>query len=619
VVVQLEWQQAVAFNDRAFQLRLPLVVGPRYNPKPIVQTVELGGEGGWGSLLDPVPDRDRISPPVLDPREHGPVNPVTVTVRLNAGFEIGEVKSYHHEIDVDEAYGQVHGRIVRLKAGSAPADKDFELTWAPNSGDVPSVGLFRESVDGEDYVLAFVVPPVGQDAADGKPGSDEAAETPIAREIVFVVDDSGSMGGLSIRQARAGLIFGLDRLKPSDTFNIIRFNNAFSQLFPRTVPASPGNVRKAKAFVGALSADGGTEMTGPMAAALRDLTGATQSASSQVRQVVFLTDGAIGNERQLLELIGAKLGRSRLFMVGIGSAPNSYLMTRAAEIGRGTFTHIGSADQVATRMRETFEKLENPVVTNLTARFGTASADALPGLIPDVYRGEPVVVAAKVGRLEGDLTVEGSIGEQPWRASMPLTSAATATGISKVWARRKIRDAEVAMRLGRIQREDGDTRILELALAHSLVSRLTSLVAVESDISRPEGEALSRADVPLNLPAGWDFEKVFGTGAERGQERDQRADAAIPRSEESAAAPQESRDGVAMPAAAARVQKAQFASVAAAAKPRNQAQILAVQQHGQHLPQTATDAELRIAFGLTLLVLAWLAACRRRARRIELR
>ena len=117
-----------------------------------------------------------------------------------------------------------------------------------------------------------------------------------------------------------------------------------------------------------------------------------------VRQVVFLTDGAIGNEQQLFETINALRGRSRIFMVGIGSAPNTYLMTRAAELGRGTFTHIGSVEQVEERMRGLFSKLENPAVTNLTAKFSDSHADMTPAAIPDVYRDEPLVLAAKLDK-----------------------------------------------------------------------------------------------------------------------------------------------------------------------------------------------------------------------------
>ena len=139
-------------------------------------------------------------------------------------------------------------------------------------------------------------------------------------------------------------------------------------------------------------------MVPAMRAALTD--NATAEAD-YVRQVVFLTDGAIGNEQQLFDTITAMRGRSRVFMVGIGSAPNTFLMTRAAELGRGTFTHIGSVEQVEERMRGLFAKLENPAVTDLTAKFSDANADMTPAAIPDLYRDEPLVLAAKLDQLDG--------------------------------------------------------------------------------------------------------------------------------------------------------------------------------------------------------------------------
>ena len=159
VVVQIEYQETVALSDATFSLRLPLVVGPRYSPKPIVQTVDFGGngQGGWGTLVDPVPDRERLESPVLDPRTHAPVNPTTITVHLNAGFALGEVKSDHHQVTITED-GEA-SRTITLADGAVPADRDFELTWKPVASGAPAVGLFRETVDGEDYVLAVVTPP----------------------------------------------------------------------------------------------------------------------------------------------------------------------------------------------------------------------------------------------------------------------------------------------------------------------------------------------------------------------------------------------------------------------------------------------------------------------------
>jgi Ca-activated chloride channel family protein len=571
VVVQIEYQEPVRNHGDVFSLRVPLVVGPRYNPKPVVQTVDFAPGGrGWGQMQDPVPDRDRISPPVLDPRENAPVNPVSLTVRLAAGFKLGEVKSHHHPVKIDSTSDDAS--VVTLSEGPIPADRDFELTWKPAEGSAPSVGLFRERLGDSDYLLAFVTPPA----------LPQATQERRPREIVFVIDNSGSMGGTSMVQAKASLIYALGRLSPEDRFNIVRFDHTMERLFPDTVPADASHIGRATAFVGALQAQGGTEMVPAMKAALADARG---SDSKYLRQVVFLTDGAIGNEQQLFETITASRGRSRVFMVGIGSAPNSFLMTRAAELGRGTFTHIGSAEQVEERMRGVFEKLESPVATNLSAAFSEQGADATPAALPDLYRGEPLVLAAKLGALSGTLEVKGMIGDRPWIVTLPVANAADGKGLSKLWARRKIADAEVARSTRTTTPQEADMRILALALQHGLVTRLTSLVAVDRTPSRPEGARLTRADVPLNLPAGWDFDKVFG-----------RRVAPAPD-----AAPIETQPTERQPAEQRRAERTQVASARPTVARAPAPQPVATGPQTVRLPQTATDAELRFWLGLMLL------------------
>jgi Ca-activated chloride channel family protein len=496
VVVQIEYQEPVHRSGNVSSLRVPLVVAPRYNPSPVVQTVDFKDGGGWGQAAnDPVPDRDRITPPVLDPRAAPPTNPVAITVHLNAGFPLGEVKSEHHAVNVETPAADA--RVIRLDSKVTPADRDFELTWTPAAANAPSVGLFREHVGDADYMLALVTPPLLADAQ----------KAALPREIVFVIDNSGSMGGTSIMQAKASLLFALGRLKPQDRFNVIRFDHTMEAVFSDTVAADAANIDRATRFVSAIQASGGTEMVPPMKAALTDRRGDT---SQYLRQVVFLTDGEIGNEQELFETIAAMRGRSRVFMVGIGSAPNSFLMTRASEIGRGTYTHIGSVDQVQERMRELTEKLESPAVTGLTVSHSGGAIDATPAPLPDLYRGEPVVIAARLGAPDGTLEIKGMIGDRPWTVTLPVAKAAEGLGLSKLWARRKITDAEMARRHDHSMAPEADKRILALALEHHLVSRLTSLVAVDATPSRPEGARLARAELPLNLPAGWEFDKVFG-------------------------------------------------------------------------------------------------------------
>ncbi|MGD9925203.1 MAG: marine proteobacterial sortase target protein, partial [Pseudorhodoplanes sp.] len=614
VLVQLEYQAPVKQSAGTFSLRIPLVVGPRYNPKPIVQTVDFGSGGqeansGWGRTADPVPDRDRIEPPVLDPRLHAPVNPVQITVRLQAGFPLAQVKSHHHNVNAEIVSPDL--QIIKLADGPLPADRDFELTWGTAASAAPSVGLFRERVGNDDYLLAFVTPP-----------KTEQQQQP-ARESIFVIDNSGSMAGTSIVQAKASLLYALDRLKPADRFNVIRFDNTHDMLFSDSVPASADNIERAKAFVSALEARGGTEMVAAMRAALTDSRAADADA---LRQVVFLTDGAIGNEQQLFETLAGMRGRSRVFMVGIGSAPNSFLMTRAAEIGRGTFTHIGSADQVAQRMRALFDKLESPAVTNLTVAFSNAQADITPDLVPDLYRGEPLVLAAKLSALDGTMEIRGHIGDRPWTVSLPIAKAAEGKGLSKLWARRKIADAEVAKTLRKVTPEETDKRILALGLEHQLVTRLTSLVAVDNTPSRPDGAKLSRANLPLNLPAGWDFDKVFGERPKppslpRPEERVQTA----PLPDRAEASDPQDMAQLALAGRNHRYHKPHTRSASVtplryAAAPAPNAAPLAVVSRAPVatsvvLPRTSTDAELRMIAGFLLFFigLVVLAALRWRA------
>jgi Ca-activated chloride channel family protein len=568
VLVQIEYQEPVQQTGNEFSLRVPMVVGPRYNPAPIVQSVDFRAGNGWGaSHADPVPDRDRISPPVLDPAHNAPINPTQITVHLQAGFPLGEVKSHHHAVTIESPDATT--RLIKLGEGPVPADRDFELTWKPAAETAPSVGLFREHVGNADYLLAFVTPP----------SVEQAQQKPLPREVVFVIDNSGSMGGTSIVQAKASLLYALSRLQPNDRFNVIRFDDTMDVLFPASVPADTEHLGQAAAFVSALQAAGGTEMVPAMRAALTDTAHekmnhdkTDQDEADHVRQVVFLTDGAIGNEQQLFETITAMRGRSRVFMVGIGSAPNTYLMTRASELGRGAFTHIGSVDQVEERMRGLFSRLENPAVTGLTSKFSDAAADMTPAVIPDLYRDEPLVLAAKLDKLAGSVEVRGRIGDRPWSVTLPLANAAEGKGLSKLWARRKIGDAEVARTTRQMSPEDADKTILALALEHQLVTRLTSLVAVDQTPSRPDGEPLKLAALPINLPAGWDFEKVFG----------ERPKLPAPPTERRADA-----DG--------RIQVASLKRPLPVAAPATIT-----------LPRTATDAELSMILGAMLLAFSLL-------------
>ena len=493
IVIQMEYQEAVQRSGDAFQLRVPLVMGPRYTPPghDTASGADLASTGG-GMASDAPPE-----PPVLDPAHHGPVNPVSLTLTLQPGYAPATVDSPYHAISAESP--DANTRVIHFRDGTVPANRDFVLNWTASPAAIASATGFIEQVGTERYLLAQVNPP------------EPKAVTPrTPREVVFVIDNSGSMGGTSMTQAKASLIYALGRLKPEDRFNVIRFDDSMDILFGDAVQATPDKVQEAKTFVGNLEAGGGTEMIPPLKAALVDRNAGDPSF---LRQVIFLTDGDIGNEEEFFRLIGGRAGRSRIFMVGIGSAPNSHLMTRAAELGRGSFTHIGSGAEVEDGMRGLLARIEAPVATGLAASLN-GTAELTPNPMPDLFKGEPLTLLAKLDAKADHLTVSGVSNDQPWSLALDLRQARQGQGIGKLWARRGIADAEVAGELGQITGDEADRRILALALAHHLVSRVTSLVAVEAARTRPADAPLSRAEVPLNLPYGWEFDQVFGPQGE---------------------------------------------------------------------------------------------------------
>jgi len=554
IVVQIEYQQTAHRDGDTFSLRFPMVVAPRYTPKEAdPRFVDFTpGESGWGEVLPPEPKDTLEQPPVLHP-EAGKVNPVSLKVSLDAGFPLGEVKSPHHDVTIGR--GGKNAATIALKKELVPADKDFELTWKPAAAKAPTAALFRERVGNEDYLLIMLTPPSGDVQPEAKP-----------REAVFVIDNSGSMSGPSMDQAKESLLWALDRLKPGDTFNVIRFDDTLTVLFPDAVPAHGENLAVAKKFVKSLEANGGTEMLPALRAALTDRH---SHDTDRVRQVVFLTDGAITNERELFSEITTNLGRSRLFTVGIGSAPNSYFMTRASEAGRGTFTHIGNEQQVVERMSELFEKLGSPVMTNITATWPDGlTTESWPNPVPDLYKGEPVVLSARMPQAKGTLILRGDVAGEPWEVRMAVGKGEARAGIGKLWARRKIEQLEADARIAG-NWEKNDSSILKVALEHHLVSRMTSLVAVDVTPSRPDGEKLTAKDMPVNLPEGWDYDKVFG---------------------EQAVSP--------MQRAALQKGSAQYAAVLAAPAPATS------RVAGMALPQTSTDAPALIHSGIIALLLS---------------
>ncbi|MEJ2533687.1 MAG: marine proteobacterial sortase target protein [Halioglobus sp.] len=412
ITVRLEYVQEVAFIEGEFSLRFPMTLTPRYMPgSPVTApvgeaaTLSVNPYLGWARATDRVPDADAISP-LQHPgpgSDGAPLNPVAITATLDAGMPLARVASPYHDIAMERRGGVYE---IGLAGGASEMDRDFVLTWQPVTGAAPAAALFTEEVGGEYFGLLMVVPPRAEPAAVAP------------REIVFVVDTSGSMGGVAIEQARASMTRALRQLSAGDRFNIIAFDSTHRALFRAPVPASRHHVGQALEFVRQMRASGGTEMLPALRAALT--TAAVEEESAvQLRQVIFITDGAVGNEVELFGAVNALLGDHRLFTVGIGSAPNSWFMRKAAQFGRGTHTHIGDLDDIDEKMSGLFEQLARPAATDLAVAWPTP-VDAWPKRIPDLYRGHPLLVAVHFGDAPpaGDIQIPGHLAGRPWQTRL---------------------------------------------------------------------------------------------------------------------------------------------------------------------------------------------------------
>jgi Ca-activated chloride channel family protein len=327
----------------------------------------------------------------------------------------------------------------------------------------------------------------------------------LPRETIFIIDTSGSMSGTSIEQARAALLMALPRLTSRDTFNVIEFNSVVHALFTAPQSVTTATMRKAARFVDGLVANGGTEMLPALTLALK-----APVDKKRIQQVIFLTDGQVGNETELFELITQRLGPRRLFTIGIGSAPNSHFMRKASEFGRGTFTHIGNVNEVKDKMDALFRKLEHPVLTEIHLEGPElAGAELFPSRIPDLYDGEPVVVAIKHSQLPDEVTIEGKEGATPWKTTLSLKQSTAREGLSVYWAREKIASLMNQERHGQ---DDSALRqaVLDVALPHHLVSKYSSLVAVDVTPVRPTDKNLIGHAMKTNLPDGQDYQAIFG-------------------------------------------------------------------------------------------------------------
>ena len=469
VSVEIEYQQTLVYKDGNYRLRFPLVVAPRY------------------AAINHNTRSSNIDTDVTSPVSDMPINPVQLHILLDAGIALDQLYSSNHDIDVRQT--DQHRYSISLADQVVPADRDFELVWRPELSAQPYTTIYKQQHDDFEYVMLSVLPP----------NLDALGQQQMPRDVIFILDVSGSMSGTSIEQARSSLIHALNRLAPEDRFNIIWFNDRSEQLYPRARHATPHNIDIASNVISKLTADGGTVMQSALQLAL-----SRQPETSRLRQIVFLTDGNVDNEAQLFSLISEQLGENRLFTIGIGSAPNSHFMRKAARAGRGSFTYIGNVNEVQEKTGKLLARLESPALVNIDVQIDGAEVEMFPQPLPDLYLGEPVTLLIRGKQLGNTIRLYGDYAESLWQQEVLLQTNVQHPGVRTAWARDKIsalmeqhHEASVETERDSIQQQ-----VIDTSVEHHLVSHYTSLVAVDITPANNSGE-LYTEKLKTNLPHGW--------------------------------------------------------------------------------------------------------------------
>jgi Ca-activated chloride channel family protein len=497
VTVTISYIETLRYEEGSYEFVFPTVVGPRYIPG--AATGKQGG--GWAPDTDRVPDASRITPPVAVPGTRAG-HDISIDLALDAGVPIQELRSKSHQIDVDRTGAS--SAHVRLRDLAEIPNKDFILKY-----DVAGKQI-------EDAVLTAAAP-AGSKVAGGyftlilQSPARVQAEDVTPKELVFVVDTSGSMMGFPIEQAKKLINRALDELYPGDTFNLITFSGDTEILFPEPVYPTAANIRRAKKFLESRSGGGGTEMMKAIRAALDP-----SDKQDHIRVVCFATDGYVGND---MEIIGEiqKHPNARVFSFGIGNSVNRFLLDGMAKAGRGAVEYVTLQDKADEAAKRLYERLRAPLLTDVSVDWnGLPISDVYPARLPDLFSGQPLIITGRYSApAKGTIRLRGTRAGEAFTREIPVVFSADAkahTVLASFWARKKIDDlmsqdwagAQRGSRKPEIEKQ-----VTQLGLDYRLMTQFTSFVAVEERVVTKDGKPM-RVELPVEMPQGVSYEGVFG-------------------------------------------------------------------------------------------------------------
>lgn len=505
IKIQITYSDLLAYHSGKYSFVYPMVVGPRYMPgSPI---------GAQGSGTEPdtsrVPDASLLSPPA-SPQHTRAGHDIALKVNLDSGVTFTDVKSDLHKITTDQI--APNKAVIQLQPSDRIPNRDFVLSWAVGGEQVKS-GYLTHKDGSTGYFTMMLVPPA-------KPSQQQINP----RELVFILDRSGSQSGLPLQKARETMLYILDHLNPRDTFQVMSFSNGIELLFAKPQPVSADTIDEAKKYVANLQADGGTEMMQAV-----EIANEIPAADHRLRVFAIMTDGYIGDDKQVIDFVKTTRAKSRWFAFGTGNSVNRYLIDGIANHGGGEAEYVllnSSSEKVA---KDFHDKLSSPVLTDVAIKFeGLDVAEINPKILNDVWAEKPLYITGEYTKPgKGTVILKGIRGGEPYEQKMEVdlpAANASNPSLPSVWAR-----SEVSELMHSSEDQAGQVppaiqkQVENLGLQYHLLTKFTSFVAVDNSENRvtpalhstqvtvetPDGVSMREAPntfkpgnlTPLNLPA----------------------------------------------------------------------------------------------------------------------
>lgn len=480
--ISITFFNTLKYKNGEFEFVFPTVVGPRFNPPGHNDGIGAVGRGVNNSSGQPTDVH------YLKPSETSAHN-ISISVDIDAGVSIEKVYSHSHVINVDKK-SPSHA-VITLSPNDRVPNKDFVLRYKTSGNKVKTAMMVHKGDKGNYFTLML------------QPPEDLKNLPRMPREMVFVLDCSGSMRGKPLNKAKEAVRRALRNLDANDTFQIIRFSSRASSLGPDPVPATSENIKRGLQYLDSLHSGGGTMMIEGIKAAL-DFA----HDENRLRIVSFMTDGYIGNEYEILAAIHKRLGASRIFSFGVGNSVNRYLLERMAVMGRGAVAYVGLDESAGEAVDRFYDVATRPAMANIDIDWGKLKVtDVYPKRIPDLFVGRPIMITGRLkNNASGRIRIKGQAGEDKTHFDIavdPDSSEAKHQGIRSVWARCKL--AELS-NLETYNPGNGIKKeIITTSINYNLISRYTAFLAVDS-LEKTQGDHGYTVDVPVPVPDGVKYE-----------------------------------------------------------------------------------------------------------------